>query len=76
MEYNEQSETEKIQNYEDAVAEGKNSMRRKQKERYVRKKRKKLKRLKAFFLQRESGTVIPLYFLRYKLLSDPDPGHR
>ena len=48
MEHNEQSETEKIQNYEDAVAEGKHSMRRKQKERYVRKKRKKLKRLKAF----------------------------
>ena len=37
MEHNEQSETEKIQNYEDAVAEGKHSMRRKQKERYVRK---------------------------------------
>lgn len=47
MEQNGQNETEKIQNYEDAVAEGKHSMRRKQKERYVRKKRKKLKRLKA-----------------------------
>ena len=43
MEHNEQSETEKIQNYEDAVAEGKHSMRRKQKERYVRKKRKKFR---------------------------------
>lgn len=34
--------------YQAAVNEGKNSMRRKQKERYIRKKRKRIKRIKAF----------------------------
>lgn len=37
MEQNEQNEKEQIKNYEAAIAEGKHSMRRKQKERYVRK---------------------------------------
>ena len=48
MEQNEQNEKEQIKNYEAAIEEGKHSMRRKQKERYVRKKRKRLKRLKSF----------------------------
>lgn len=53
---------------EDAIAQGKHSMRRKQKERYIRKKRKKLKRIKAFlrFL-----LFILLIFVAYILIVAP-----